>query len=311
MKELYSEYVEPNFERKTKRLNEHIAKAPRLSSGMPSFSHIEFSICDLCNRVCVFCPRANPDVYPNNNEHMSIELYTKIIRELAEEHYQGSLSFSGFSEPLLHKQLDDFIRCTKEWLPNNELRMNTNGDKLTAERVRELYDLGLNTIIISLYDGPEQIEPFKEMARKAGVPEDWLMLRARFFPEEEGFGITLSNRAGMVTELEHLGIKALEEAAERPCHYPLYIMMVDFDGRVLLCAHDWGKRLTCGDLNNQTVTEVWSSRITDRARRRLMGGDRKFSPCDVCDVVGTIQGAPHRDIWDAYYGESREQNSAS
>ena len=63
--------------------------------GSPFFTRIEFSITDLCNRVCEFCPRVDPEVYPNNNEEIStigydneifllqqLEVPLKIINEI-------------------------------------------------------------------------------------------------------------------------------------------------------------------------------------------------------------------------------------
>ena len=68
----------------------------------PFFTRIEFSITDLCNRTCEFCPRANPSIYPNNNQEMSLELYEKIMSDLASFDWQGGIVFSAFGEPLLH-----------------------------------------------------------------------------------------------------------------------------------------------------------------------------------------------------------------
>ena len=49
----------------------------RFLDGSPFFTWVEFSITDLCNRTCVFCPRFDPMVYPNNNAEISLKLYEK------------------------------------------------------------------------------------------------------------------------------------------------------------------------------------------------------------------------------------------
>ena len=36
-------------------------------NDLPGLLTIEINITELCNRICSFCPRANPDIYPNNN----------------------------------------------------------------------------------------------------------------------------------------------------------------------------------------------------------------------------------------------------
>ena len=77
----------------------------RFLDGSPFFTWVEFSITDLCNRTCVFCPRFDSNVYPNNNEEISLELYEKIMSELASYDWQGGIIYSAFGEPLLHTQL--------------------------------------------------------------------------------------------------------------------------------------------------------------------------------------------------------------
>ena len=36
----------------------------------PLFSWIDINITELCNRKCVFCPRINPEIYPNLNKSL-------------------------------------------------------------------------------------------------------------------------------------------------------------------------------------------------------------------------------------------------
>ena len=75
-------FVDPNIARKNAFQNDHLANAGTLPDGSPAFSEVEFNITGLCNRVCVFCPRVDPDVFPNINEHISLELYNKILADL-------------------------------------------------------------------------------------------------------------------------------------------------------------------------------------------------------------------------------------
>ena len=78
--------------------------------GVPLFSWIDINITELCNRKCVFCPRVNPEFYPNLNLHMDIELAKKIGKELSSINYQGVVVFSGYSEPTLCPHFDDIIK---------------------------------------------------------------------------------------------------------------------------------------------------------------------------------------------------------
>ena len=94
--------------------------------GYPKPSWIDISITELCNRRCVFCPRADPDFYPNQNLHFSIDLAKKIAGELIYNNYKGGVVFCGYGEPLLHPRIYDLISVFK----GIHLEIVTNGDKL-------------------------------------------------------------------------------------------------------------------------------------------------------------------------------------
>lgn len=293
-------FVDPNIARKNAFQNDHLANAGTLPDGSPSFSEVEFNITGLCNRLCVFCPRVDPEVFPNVNEHISLDLYKKILADLKAINYSGRVSFSGFGEPLLHPQHLDLIRATREVLPDCWLDVVSNGDRVTAEKMKELFEAGLTTLLISMYDGPEQVEQFESMIAEARLPRESVILRERYLAPEQGYGINVTNRAGMVT-VKELGVTVLAEPMKHPCYYTHYRMMIDYTGEVLLCPHDWGKKLIVGDLNQRSILELWTGRILSSVRRRLGDGDRNFPPCDGCDVLGTRQGGEHYKAWQELY----------
>ena len=60
-----------------------------------------------------------------------------------------------------------------------------------------------------MYDGPEQVDKFKTITKKANVPEDMVILRDRWYDAKSDFGVKLTNRAGTIKtgdqkKLEHL-----------------------------------------------------------------------------------------------------------
>ena len=71
--------------------------------------------------------------YPNNNEEISLELYEKIMSELASFDWQGGIVYSAFGEPLLHTKLIDLVLLTKRYLPDSFLEVVSNGDKLNVK----------------------------------------------------------------------------------------------------------------------------------------------------------------------------------
>jgi len=170
-------FVDPNISRKNIFQNTHLDRVNSLDDGSPIFSEVEFSITGLCNRTCVFCPRVDPKMFPNVNKHLSLKFYTKILNDLKTINYSGRISFSGFGEPLLHPDLLNLVTKTKEVLPDSWLDIVSNGDRIDVKKMRELYNAGLSTLLISMYDGPEQIPVFEKMIFDSQIPEDWVILR--------------------------------------------------------------------------------------------------------------------------------------
>ncbi len=293
--------IDPNIERKSAIIDEHLDVQHHIS-GVPTFSLIEFNPTELCNRTCEFCPRVDPEVYPNRNLFLSPELMEKIAVQLGAFGYAGKALFSAFGEPLLHKELESLIGLLRTHCPDARIESVTNGDFLTVERARSLFDSGLDTLLVSMYDGPEQKETFDTIREEAGLTEDQLITRVRYLSREEQFGLTMSNRAGNI-QIEDLGVGKLDEPMGHPCFYPHYQITVDWDGSVLLCPHDWGKKIRAGNLNEQSLIEVWNGKALSFVRKKLACADRGFEPCNVCDVQGTLMGEKHFEAWQAYYGD--------
>lgn len=304
--EIKRKFFDPNIPRKSKLLDTHLEGDRSRETKPPFFSLIEFNLSGLCNRTCVFCPRVDPKVFPNVNEHIPVELYEKIMRELAEVDYDGTILFSAFGEPLLYKRLNAVLRITKQYLPNAHVESVTNGDRVTVKKLQSLFAAGLDTLLISMYDGPEQEDHFAGLRDKAGLTDKQVILRKRWLPPEEHYGITLSNRGGMV-DLSEAGVEQLTKALQRPCYYPFYQVLVDWDGAVLLCPHDWGKKLVVGNLHHQSIHELWESRLMRKVRESLNAGNRSFAPCNKCNVDGTLMGGHHAEAWMSYYERQEKQ----
>ena len=51
---------------------------------MASLISVQFNTTELCNRTCDFCPRVDPQVYPNRNLHMTVDTVDKITKDLSD-----------------------------------------------------------------------------------------------------------------------------------------------------------------------------------------------------------------------------------
>jgi radical SAM protein with 4Fe4S-binding SPASM domain len=279
-----------NIERKS-----HWADHVQLIDGKPVFSWLDLSITDLCNRsaghprACVFCPRIDPGFYPNQKLHMALPLAEKIAEELHDMEYEGAVILCGFGEPLLHPQLEDLVRYF------NPLRVEivTNGDRLTPEKIRALVTAGVDYFVVSLYDGPHQVDKFNQMFGEAGFGTDRYGLRDRWHGADEDFGLKLTNRAGTVDAGNQPAVDA-----SAACFYPSYELSIDWNGDALLCVQDWYKRVRFGNVQSQTLWEIWTSPAMHKRRMQLLRG-RSETPCSGCNACGKMHGADHAAAWKA------------
>ena len=299
-----NEYVD--IDRNVARKNKlrHSVETKQDANKPPLFSWIEFNLSGLCNRVCEFCPRVDPKKFPNLNEHLPIEIYTNVMKDLSKERFRGGILYSAFSEPILYKHLEEVIKITKEQCPETRIEMVTNGDHLTMDKLNKIFAAGLTQISVSLYDGPEQVKPFEDMRFKAGLNKEQFDIRERWLPPEEHFGINLTNRTG-ANIMPDIKVNKLNTALKRKCFYPFYQVLIDYDGAVLLCNHDWHKRLILGNVKEMSILDIWNSKKLKEVRGRLSSANRNHSPCNRCDANGTMMGGEYVDKWTNYYEQKK------
>lgn len=269
--------------------------------GIPLPSIIEISESGVCNRKCSFCPRSAPS-FVERNEFISPELVNRLAEQLSALNYSGLILFSGFVEPLLDKRICDHLFTLREQLPDCRLEMVTNGDPLTVVNFNKLAASGLDTLLVSCYDGPHQITQITNMLEYSNFPRNKVVFRSRWAGADENFNISLSNRGGMMQDAE-FSIKPLQKPWGKPCFYPANTFFIDYQGDVLMCAHDWGKKAVAGNLFDEEFMEIWTGLNFSSWRKSLLAGNRQISPCDVCNVDGTRMGDAHAKAWGDYYAK--------
>ena len=204
--------MKDNIERKKPSINDVV-----MYKNFPLFSFIELNINELCNRKCPFCPRVNPKIYPNQNIHMDIEIVRIIAKQLKKLNFTGIVNISGTGEPLLTKYIVDIV---KEFGDRNiHIEIVTNGDILTRKKgpqlIKDIYKAGLSQFVISMYDGPEQIEYFNNLFSSCGIDKSLYSLRDRWYDESEDYGLLYTNRAGNIG-FEYLSKIAKEKLKWEP-----------------------------------------------------------------------------------------------
>ena len=281
-------FLDPNIKNKSKTVEDKIQLFDYAGVKLPLPTEIEISESGTCNRSCSFCPRSAKD-FVDKKEFITNELHEKLCKELQELNYKGTIRYSGFVEPMLDKNIYNLINMVRRFLPDSNVEMVTNGDPLNLKRLEKLFQSGLNRILISAYDGKEDADRLENLCKSANLSSDQYIVRHRYYSEEKDFGITLSNRSGLMENAE-FKIKSLTEPLKKPCYIPSYTFFLDYQGDVLMCPHDWGKKIILGNLNKTNFTDIWFSKKSMKIRKMLNRSNRNFTPCNVCDVDGTIMG---------------------
>ncbi len=288
-------FLDPNLKNKLKTVEEKIQLYNFKGDFLPLPTEIEISESGTCNRSCSFCPRSAKD-FKDVKEFISLELHEKLCKELAELNYKGTVRYSGFVEPLLDKNIYKLIRMVKDNIPDTNIELVTNGDVLNDKRLNKLFDNGLNRILISAYDSKDDADKLEKLCVDANLSKKQYIVRHRYYNEEKDFGITLSNRSGLMQNAE-FKIASLNEPLKKPCYIPSYTFFLDYQGDVLMCPHDWGKKVILGNLNKQKLIDIWFSKKSINIRKMLHKSNRNFNPCNVCDVEGTFMGQKNSEYY--------------
>ena len=266
---------------------------PQFYNGYPLPSWIELSLIDTCNRTCSFCPKSNEQIAPNTHQKMERVLIEKLCSDLKKINFNGAFCLCGYGEPLLHK---DHIFIINELAKIGQVEIITNGDTINDEKLREIYSSSASRLLISLYDGSDQLKKFQKMIERNKIPEDFVILRDRWYSDKKDFGVKLTNRVGTVS----IG-KQDKIQINKKCYYTSYQLLIDWNGDVFLCPQDWQRRNTMGNMMQENIFNIWVGKIFTKYRKKLLNGNRKLNPCNSCNANGTLLGINHANIWREIY----------
>ena len=266
-------------------------RVPQLFKGIPIPSWIELSLIDVCNRVCSFCPKSDDSIAPNTHQRMTMTLIDKLVEDLKKINYEGAFCLCGYGEPMLHKE---FYEIINKLGVVGGVEIITNGDLVNKKTLIKLFESKATKLIISLYDGPEQVIKFKALIKELNIPEDFVILRDRWYSDKIDYGVKLTNRVGTVSVGNQPDVK---DYTKTKCFYTAYQMLIDWNGDVFLCPQDWQRRQTMGNIMQSDIFDIWKGPILSKYRRKLLGGDRNLNPCNQCNADGMVYGKSHYNAW--------------
>lgn len=136
---------------------------------------VQFNVSRPCNLHCRMCPYLEVHGDESRARYMSLETFEKLLPVVP---VLQRVHFSGSGEPTLNKDLTRFMRMVRERHPNKEIDLTTNGTRLTESLARELIDLRVHKVHVSI-DGanPATVQAIRRNVDFSKVKANLEMLR--------------------------------------------------------------------------------------------------------------------------------------
>lgn len=101
--------------------------------------------------------------------------------------------------------------------------------------------------------------------------------------DDLSLGITDKSKDKGLEQMQYERQKIFDEANKTPCYALWHTMVIKCDGQVALCCVDQCRNVVLGDLNTQSIAEVWQSKILKQARvLQLEKGRGAMKICKNC-----------------------------
>jgi radical SAM family protein len=258
-----------------------------------------------CNRRCPYCPNSGVDRQKSNN-FLDFGIYSKLVSELAEIAYDGTVNFVGNNEFFLHRENRRYVELAHRALPRAVFKLYSNGDYVTPDDIAWAASAGVRLLHVTLhsapnkgYDDSEAMRRLLLFQRQAGIQLqllDFQRERQLQFGTKCG-NMTLFVKAQDMAQLGHnwnglvqFGSRAARTVAD-PCSYPIRQFIVSHDADLLMCCIAFKERteenICSGTLLGNlaefpSIFEAYTSPQMLARRLEAFSTDHKYGPCGTC-----------------------------
>lgn len=281
---------------------------------------VTVEITNACNSDCIMCPRQSM-TRPVKN--MDFELYKKIIDDCGKIGVKIIQPFN-FGEPLMHNRLGEFIRYAKEHT-RSRVQISTNAALLTNEKAMEILDSGLDRINIDIdgitkgtYESVRKNLDFEIVIQNT---KEFIELKKRLninifitvsiinmnetSGEIEEFKKYWRPRVDRVLDVKYnTWIGSVRERIEVgrgfncPCKMLWDQMVILQDGKVALCCLDYDGRVIIGNMQNESILDVWNGKPHNALRQKQI--EHRFDEiptCRACNQYIYMEGTSWQYMW--------------
>jgi MoaA/NifB/PqqE/SkfB family radical SAM enzyme len=260
---------------------------------------IQIELTEGCNLFCKFCGIRGIREKPGNYLFLSLSDAKSIAKNIRQMGWKSRIEFAMHGEPTLNPQMFEIIAKFREYLPENQLSILTNGIGIVRSPksiTKRLHRHGLNIIAIDDYKTNPFSKKIKNQVPGYNYPEDKISPHSRLHGKKHIViyiqDITTAKSGGHSTINSHCGCATPPPTVplNKRCAKPFREISIRWDGNVAICCNDWRGHYICGNAIEDKLSEIWNSREFNIARILLYNKDRNFIPCKWCDAISYRTG---------------------
>ena len=271
---------------------------------------IEVQFHNKCNSNCLICPYKDMNY---SYKSMTNELFEKLLSEIDEKKLKRIIPYLN-NEPFLDVDFIEKVKKIRNKFKKIEIEISSNVSMIKEKDIIALNSLNITELRLSVFGYEkdtynkmmpclnyektfEKLKTISNIMSKTSTIISIVMIDTGEISEQEfidmekmckslGFNF---ERWGFLDRSDNVTYKSNniynENVSYCEQNRPLERMHILSDGRVIFCCQDWSHSLVVGDINNNTISEVWNSKVYNNARNSLYDKE-KDSPmiCKKCKL---------------------------
>ena len=269
----------------------------------PSVIEVQFH--NKCNSNCLICPYKDMNY---SYSKMTDELFEKLLNEIDENKLKRIIPYLN-NEPFLDFDYLNKVKKIRDRFKKLEIEISSNVSMIKEEDILEMCNLNITELRLSVFGYKKEtynrmmpclnydqtfkkLKTISEKMKNTNTIISIVMIDNGEIDEQEfldmknlctklGFKF---ERWGFLDRSDNVTYKSNnifnEDVSCCEQNRPLERMHILSDGRVIFCCQDWAHSLVVGNININTISEVWNSDIYNKARNSLY--DRKKDSPMIC-----------------------------
>lgn len=272
---------------------------------------IEFQMHNLCNANCIICPYRE---IHDNKVFMEDRQFDKLLTEIGDKEILLIPYLNN--EPFLDSSFCDKLEKINKRCPNSKIEISTNLSVVNAQVIQQLEKLNIYEFRISIFgykkDTYKKMMPgldynktwnnlqlFLKSNLKNSIPkisitmieheeveqEEYRLMKDMCAEHEIGFNQwgfldRAGNNSYYKNDIKNENIIGCEQ------NRPIERMHILSDGTVIICCQDWRREVTLGNINDNTIEEIWNGKKYNNVRASIYDENKKcIELCEKCKLA--------------------------